>query len=67
MCHGMRKPHGLKVRRYDDHINELNKYLAVLPRTKINDRICMMELSENLLNCMPNSWSKQAYEQRFDC
>ena len=27
----------------------------------------MTDLNENFRNCMPNSWSKQAYVQVFDC
>ena len=29
--------------------------------------MCVMEINENLLNMIPNSWSKQACVQGFDC
>ena len=31
------------------------------------DKMGVTELNENLLNSMPNSWSKQAYVQGFYC
>ena len=31
------------------------------------DKMGVTELNEILLNSMPNSWSKQAYIQGFDC
>ena len=63
----MKKPRGLKVRRYADHIIDLNKYLSVLPGAKEGDTFCETEINENLLNIMTNSWISQAYVQEFDC
>ena len=45
----------------------VGEYLAVFPWENIRDKICVMELNENLLNSMTNSWNKQAYVQIFDC
>ena len=33
----------------------------------MDDKIGGTELNEILKNSMPNSWSKQAYVQGFDC
>ena len=33
----------------------------------MTDKIGVTELNNILLNSMPNSWSKQAYVQDFDC
>ena len=59
----MRKLCGLKVRRYADHLIGLNEYLTSLPGAKLTDKIGVMEINEILLNCIPNSWVKQAYVQ----
>ena len=67
MRHRMRNPHGLKLRRYAAHMNDLNVYLDVLPGTKKSDKICETELNEMFLNIMPNIWIRQAYVQGFDC
>ena len=67
MRRGMRKPRGWKLRRYTAIFIELNGYLYSFPREKLTDKIAVMELNETLLNSMPNSWSKQAYVQGFDC
>ena len=45
----------------------INEYLAVFPWTKARENIFETELNENLLNIIPNGWSKQAYVQGFDC
>ena len=55
----MRKPGGLKVRRYAAHLIDLNKYLALLPGPTLFEKIGVTELNGILLNIMPNSWSKQ--------
>ena len=61
----MRKPRGLKLRRYSDHLIDINEYLNALPEAKASDNIGEMELHENILNSMPNGWSKSAYVQGF--
>ena len=67
MHRGMRNPRGLKLGRYSSCMIDLKKYLVLLPGANISDYMCMTELNENLLNSMPNSWSKQAYVQVFYC
>ena len=63
----MRKPCRLKVGRYAECLIDFNEYLASFPGEKLNDKIVLMELNENLLNSMPNICSKHAYVQGFDC
>ena len=58
---GMRKPSGLKVRRYVACLIDLNEYLASFPGATFSDKIGVTELNEILLNSMPNSWSNTAY------
>ena len=36
------------------------------PRANTTDKFGVVKLNEILLNSMPNSWSNQAYVQRFD-
>ena len=67
MLRRMRKPRGVKVRRFAYCNIDLNKYLAVLPGAKASDKICETELYKNVLNSIPNSWSKQEYVMGFDC
>ena len=52
---------------YSACLIDLNKYLAVLLGENISDKICVTELSEIMLNSMPNRWIKQSYVQVFDC
>ena len=66
MRRGMRNPRRLKEWRYASCLTELNEYLDSFPGEKLTDKIGMKDLSGNLLNIMPNSWSKQAYVQGFD-
>ena len=66
MHQGMRKPRGLKVRRFMDRLIDLNKYSALFPGDIISDKIGLTKLSKILLNSMPNSWSNQSYVQGFD-
>ena len=67
MRRGMRKPRGLKVRRYSYCLIDLNEYLDSFPGENMPDKIGLTELNQNLLFSMPNGWSKQAYVQGFDC
>ena len=67
MRRATRKPHRFKVRYYVTHLIDLNEYLDSFPVAKLTDKIGMTDLNEILLNSMPNSWSKQAYVQIFDC
>ena len=41
--------------------------LSSFPGAKMSDKIGVTDLNGNLLNSMPNSWSKQAYVQVFEC
>ena len=43
MCHGMKKPRGLTVRRYTASLIDLNKYLASFPRAALADKIVVTE------------------------
>ena len=61
MRRGMKKLHGLKAICYAACLIDLNEYLAVSPRAKISDKICVKELNEMFLNCMPDSWIKKEY------
>ena len=45
---------------------DLNEYLALFPGAKLTDKFGMIDLNKIVLNSIPNSWSKQAYVQRFD-
>ena len=49
------------------HLIDLNKYLASFPGATLADKIDVTEFNEIILNRTPNSWSKQAYVQGFDC
>ena len=66
MHSGMRKPHGLKLRFYVDHLICHNEYLPSLFGSTPTHQIGMTELNEIVFNSMPNSWRKQAYVQGFD-
>ena len=50
MHRGMRKPHGLKVRRYVARLIDLKEYLASLPGKNLTLKIGIMELNERVLN-----------------
>ena len=63
----MRKPCGLKVRKYADRLIGLNEYLDFFPGETLMKKNGVTKLNEILPNSMPNSWSKQAYAQGFDC
>ena len=67
MRRGMRKPRGLRVRRYVDLFIDLNEYLDSFFGFKLSDKIVVNELKIFLLNIMTNKWSKQAYVQGIDC
>ena len=63
----MKNTRSLKVMWYAVRLIDLNKYLASFPGVTITDKIGVTELSNILLNSMPNIWSKKAYVQGFDC
>ena len=63
----MRNSRGLGGRFYTAHLSKLNEYLAVLPGAKENNKICVMEKNEILLNSTTNSWRKKDYVQGSDC
>ena len=57
----------ITVRIYAARLIDLNDFLASLPGSTLSDKIGVTKLNEILLNSMPNSWSKQAYLQGFEC
>ena len=61
------KPLSLTVRRYMAHLIYLNEYLGSFSGADFTDKIGVTELNDILLNSMPNSCSKQACVQGFDC
>ena len=67
MRRGIKKKCNVTVRRYVARLIDLNEYLASLPGVTLTDKIDVTDLNEILLNSMPNSCSKQAYVQGFDC
>ena len=62
-----KKPRILKVRPYAARLIDLNKSLSSFLGATMDGKIGVTELNENILNSMPNSWSKQVYVQGFDC
>ena len=67
MRRGMKKTCSLTVRRYAARFIDLNEYLASFMGLTLTYKIRLTELNEILLKCMPNSWSKKACVQGFDC
>ena len=67
MRRGMKQLHSLTVRRYVARLIGPNEYLAHFPWANLADKIDVTDLNEISLNSMPNSWSRQAYVQGFDC
>ena len=63
----MKNPRIVKVRRYAARLIDLNEYLSSFPGATMADKMGVSELNKKLSNSMPNSWSKQAYVQGFDC
>ena len=61
------KLHSLTIRHYAARFIYLNEYLDSFLGATLADKIDVTELNEIILNIMPNSWSKQAYVQGFDC
>ena len=53
----MRKPHGLKVRRYAACMIDINDCLAVFPRVKASDKTFETELKGILLRIMQKTGS----------
>ena len=64
MSRGISKMRRLKLRRYDDHMIELNEYFSALPGAKASGKIVEMKLNV-FFNSIPNGWSKPAYAQSF--
>ena len=62
-----KKPRILTVRPYRGRLIDLHEYLASVLGETLTDKIGLTDLNEILLKSMPNSWSKQAYLQGFDC
>ena len=67
MLHGIKIPRALTVRRYSARLIDINEYLVSFPMETFNDKIVVPYINETLIYSMPNSWSKQAYVQGFDC
>ena len=55
----MRKPSGLKLRRYVARLIDLNEYLALFPGDALSEKIGVTELNIIMMKGMPNIWSKQ--------
>ena len=55
------------MRCYAARLIDLNDYLVSFPGEIMADKIGVTEINEIILYSMPNSWSKQAYIQGFDC
>ena len=62
-----KNPCSLKLRGYAARLIDLNQYLASFPGATMADKMGVTELNKILLNSMSDRWSKQAYEQGFDC
>ena len=54
MCRGMRKPRGLKLRRHDSHMIDINAYLDAFYGAKASDKIGETELDKIIQNSMLN-------------
>ena len=67
MRRGREKRRSLTARRYAAYLIDLKEYLASFPGETFTDKIGVTKLNEILPNNFPNSWSKQAYVQGFDC
>ena len=63
----MKNSRSLKGRRYAAHFIDLNEYLASFPGATMVDKMGGTELNEIPLNSIPNTCSKQACVQGFDC
>ena len=63
----MKKSRILKMRRYAARLIYLNEYLTSFPGSATTDKNSVTELNDISLNSMPNSWSKKAHVQGFDC
>ena len=47
MCHGLRNPHKLKLRRHIACLIGIDEYLTALPEAKPNGNIVEMEIEKN--------------------
>ena len=61
----MKRPHGLRVRRYAACMIDINNYLAVFPGAKASNKICETVFNGIILNSRPNRWIRQEYVQGF--
>ena len=52
---GTKKLHAIRVRRYASRLIDMNEYLASFMGDTMADKIGVTELSDILLNDMPNS------------
>ena len=57
MRRGMRKPHGLKVRRYAAILIDLSEYLASLPGATLSENFSVTEFDNPTMNSSFNSIS----------
>ena len=67
MRRDMKKTCSLILRHYAARLINLNKYLESFLGVNLTDKVGLTEVNKIILNNMPNSWSKQAYVQGFDC
>ena len=56
----------LKLRRYTNHMVNLNECLSVFSRDHSSDKIGETEFNKIILNGMKNKWIKKSYAQGFD-
>ena len=67
MRRDMKKTCSLILRHYAARLINLSEYLESFLGVNLTDKVGLTEVNKILLNNMPNSWSKQAYVQGFDC
>ena len=63
----MKNPRRLEVRRYAARFIDLYEYLASFIGSTMANKMVVTKLNKILFKNMPNSCSKQAYVQGFDC
>ena len=67
MCHCIKNPCSLKLRRYAARLIDLNEYLASFPQAIMVDKMGVTKLNGIILTNMKNICLKQAYVQGFEC
>ena len=63
----MRKPIGLNMRTYVNHLTRINdRELPLLPPFNLNQGLSEYELKDIIHNGLPNSWKNEMIRQGFD-